>query len=356
MLRDALDDMKQARRLPEIVGERCVHAHIETARCRRCVDACPRAAWQLDDDMLGMDVARCDGCGLCVPACPEGALVLDLTLPLRDWQGQGIAAGACECAGLSAADGILPCLHALGLSDLLRLYRQGVGSLVVASGDCARCERTPRVTLDDVLRKANRLLMSRELPLMRLIRVSPSRWRALVERFGPRAQGPDCDRRGFLLRALRGGVRGGARIAGMLSTEPAAFVPPGTLLPGLAAQHLLPVVPRIDGKRCDGCDACARLCPHGAISLDGEQAGESAYRVEAARCTGCGICMDVCEREAVDLAYLAPVHQHTVTLRAARCRRCGADFHMPAARTDTGELCRICARVNHQRNLFQVVD
>ena len=75
MLKDLCDDIEREIALPKLFGERCVHALSATASCKACVDVCPEDAWLLDDEALGLDTERCDGCGLCAAACPERAIV-----------------------------------------------------------------------------------------------------------------------------------------------------------------------------------------------------------------------------------------------------------------------------------------
>ncbi|MCU0933369.1 MAG: 4Fe-4S binding protein, partial [Thiobacillaceae bacterium] len=89
----------EAHALPELDGARCVHAAIETATCRACVEACPRGAWRLDDAALELDASQCDGCGLCVPACPGRAIALPLTLAIRPVAGTTAVLAACDHAG-----------------------------------------------------------------------------------------------------------------------------------------------------------------------------------------------------------------------------------------------------------------
>jgi len=345
------ENVKQTLRSPGIVEERCVHSRIENATCQRCVDACPRDAWRLDDEMLGIDSDRCDGCGLCAPVCPEAALVHDHRLLSRHWKGRRLALGACERADVREPEGVVPCLHALGLTDLLMLRDQGCTTLMVLPGDCDGCDRQPVTRLEDRIYQVNRLLMSRSLPLVRLQVARPAQWRALLQETGSKERGLRRGRRDFLGGSVR---RRLAAIEGI--ANPDECRPPGRLLPGAAPDDLMPVVPVIDAGRCDGCDACANLCPHGAVSLREPEAGRLVYRVEPADCTGCGVCVDVCECDAIRLSSMAPAHRLAVGLRSARCGRCGVSFHRPEHRGADDALCRICARVDHHRNLYQVFD
>ena len=355
MLHDFLESVSQELRLPRIVGERCVHALVDNASCSRCVEACPQHAWLLDDEMLGIDTARCDGCGLCAPACPEGALVHEHRLLIRYWNNRRIAVGACERAGLDDTTGVIPCLHSLGLSELLELYWQGCTSLVTSAGDCNDCERKSAVRLDTVLQQVNKMLMSRELPLMQLQSLPPGQWMALINKTLSEARGRGVSRRGFLSQAVKGGALGSARLTGITHADSTAFLPPGERLPASTAGDLMPFVPCIDTARCNGCDACAKLCPHEAISLDIDE-NTACYRMAARSCTGCRICSDVCEQQAIFIAHNTPAHQTTVNMYTGRCTRCGATFHTPTEGSDNPEVCRICSRVNHHQNLFQVLD
>ena len=355
MLHDVLEHAKQELRLPRIIGERCVHARIENASCTRCVEACPRNAWLLDDEMLSIDTGQCDGCGLCAPACTEGALAHEHQLLVRYQRDRRVALGACERAGLDDTTGVIPCLHSLGLSDLLQLYKQGCTSIMATCGDCNDCGRKPAARLETVMRHVNSILMSRELPLMRLQTLPPGHWLTLLEQTCSEESSRRFSRRGFLGQAVKGGFLGGVRLAGLSPPDQDEFMPPGKLLPVGSVGGLMPAVPFIDTTRCSGCDACANLCPHGAISLDTDEY-TACYNIDARNCTGCGICGDVCEQQAVSVTYMAPSYQTTVKLRPARCKRCGVAYHPPAEQHDDTGLCRICTRVNHHRNLFQVFD
>ncbi|HPR05596.1 MAG TPA: 4Fe-4S dicluster domain-containing protein, partial [Denitromonas sp.] len=63
---DLRSEVRSACLGPDVDPGRCIHTHAEVGSCRRCVDACPAAAWMLDDEQLAIDASACDGCGLCV--------------------------------------------------------------------------------------------------------------------------------------------------------------------------------------------------------------------------------------------------------------------------------------------------
>ncbi len=54
----------------------------------------------------------------------------------------------------------------------------------------------------------------------------------------------------------------------------------------------------VDGNRCEGCGACERVCPFGAIEVDPEQ---KTAIVNDALCKGCGVCAASCRSNAINL-------------------------------------------------------
>ncbi|WP_029009841.1 4Fe-4S binding protein [Azospirillum halopraeferens] len=346
--------------LPRLHAERCVHRIAAVATCRACADACPRGAWSVDDGGVSLDAARCDGCGLCVPACPEGVIATPHR-PVRRRDAAGpLAMAACGQSGLAngreGVVGVLPCLNAIGLADLIALYGAGVRRLVVTGGDCAACPTgcSTAVRLDTAVAELNRLLDGRGLPPLALRRRSPTPWRAQL-RFDTEPDGGPDGAPGIGRRAL---LR-------MVAAPPAADPPPAA---GRAPARLLPPpapgrtddtvpwpwVPSLDAARCTACGACARLCPHGAIRLDPDP---PAFHLEPADCTGCCLCTDVCTEDAVILERLAPRRQTTLPLERHRCRACGVEELSPAARPAAADgLCRICRTTRRTARLFQVLD
>ncbi|MEA3409945.1 MAG: 4Fe-4S binding protein [Pseudomonadota bacterium] len=356
MLQELIDKAREEFKLPGIDSGRCVHALVESASCRACVDACPRGAWRLDDESLGIDTACCDGCGLCVPVCPEGALSHDYAPAPRHWKGRPLAYAACERTGPAGSTGVIPCLHAIGLQTLLRLHRDGHRTLIIAAGDCEDCPRGITTRLNQRVDSLNAMLDSRGMPRMALRLLPGDKWRAMFAGSNPGDTGHRTGRRSFLRRVAGRGVAQGMKTAGIGESGDETYRPPSTLLPRASANDVLVCVPTIRPDHCNGCDACARLCPHHAIEIQDEDDRGVAYRIHAERCTGCGICHDACDREAVFVERDIPQTQLRVKLGRGRCRSCGAPYHLPVAAAGADTLCRICARTNHNRNLYQVLD
>ena len=348
--------VREATNLPAVVAGRCVHTRIETASCRACVDACPQHAWVIDDEQLGIDAERCDGCKLCVAACPEGAVQAPVEPALRDTPGGGAALLACRPSGVTTDEGLVPCVHALGLASLLDLYLGGVRTLIICTADCDDCGRGSVTRLQERIERANGLLSARELPTIRIEQVSGDAWPQRLTRDLAPARGPDLNRRQFLRRATRGVLAGYRQSQGQDPALEQTPEPPGQMLPARSAGQPVPFAVAIDSGRCNACHACANLCPHAAISLQRDEPGViRGYRLSADACTGCGICRDVCDQGAVTIHPWSVPPATTVELAQHRCRACGSLFELPAQHADS-TLCRICTRHNHHTLLYQVLE
>lgn len=55
-----------------------------------------------------------------------------------------------------------------------------------------------------------------------------------------------------------------------------------------------PPRPHVDQSLCASCGVCMRVCPAGAISMDGPFAV-----IDQQRCVGCGVCIRACPRGAI---------------------------------------------------------
>ncbi|NJO15967.1 MAG: 4Fe-4S binding protein [Thioploca sp.] len=352
MLEELRTHLQQELRIPTIRSERCVHAHIETASCRACVESCPQQAWHLDDNSLGIDIEACDGCGLCAPVCPQGAILHAHEPLLRQLNQTVVALAACEHTQLNG-EGIMPCLHALGLHDLLKLYRQGVRGLMTSMGDCTPCSRqVNRTHLAEALTTVNAALTQRHYPTFTYQELPAEAWQTQRQQLTPPLSQQQLSRRHFLRRGLQNAVQETLRWQGLLPQDSEKFLPPGTLLPKTPEPANLPYVPQIDSSRCDGCDACFNVCPHEVLFLDIDN---PQYVIVAEQCTGCQICVDVCKPQAIHIEqWIIPPVTH-LPLHYQQCRRCGVPFHRPIDYVANQNLCHICNQVNHHRNLFQVI-
>ena len=334
---------------PRITAARCVAVTIAGARCAACVDACPRAALELGISadrrarVLHLDATLCDGCDLCFPACPTNALA-------RASEPSGLRAGpdlflACDALPPDdevAATARIACVDAIAMADLASWRRSGVARLLTPRVECERCargparldeERGPARRLETTVADHDTLARSRGLPSLCLETLAPAEWTERA-RAATRAVGePEPARRAFLRRIL-------TVVDATTSTEQEPRCAFGvSLAPSgrpMVETALAAVAPTIDTARCDGCDACLRLCP--AQVFDRVDGG---IRVTPTACTGCGVCRDVCDREAVTLAAPAGAVPRLFEQEIVACRECGHAFARETAAATS--LCRVCA-------------
>lgn len=319
--------------LPSIDGGACAHGRLAQARCSACTDGCPRGALEMTAEGLGLDPAACTGCGACVAACPQRAVVLEGLGEIRPDPPNG----GPEVALVCPRRGPGPCLQALGLETLARLWLHGVRRIVALTGDCAACPDGDGLPVAAHAATLNALLADRGLPPLRL---DPD---ATFSRRMPRLTAEPAPRRGR--RAFLGlGPAADSRTPALARLQ--SLGPP-------EARHAF--APRIDPTRCTGCDACLRICPADVLSLIKDDRGELLYGAVPSECTGCGMCEDVCGSEAMTIERLAPARPGPA-LAGFRCRGCGVEVHVPSGGPwDGGGLCPVCARTGHHRRLFQVL-
>lgn len=340
---------------------RCVHARIETASCRACVEVCPRRAWRLEDDGLNLSGSDCDGCGLCVSACPTRAISGSAWMPARQWiGGQDVLMVACDRAIPEGEDGHIPCLHAIGIHELLHHWQKGERIWLASAGDCDRCERGQGERLATRFDHLNNLFQARGRHQTLLKHVPTDQWRRLRQLGNADSRQARDHRRGFLSRLVHRPVpvlAGGKPLEGDGYPDSA----PGEYLPGNGP---LPWTMQLDATVCVACHACIEVCPAQALGLEGGVQGNAVsrafcYRLEHSKCVGCGLCVDVCDTHAIALRPWSRPDQALMLLHESTCGTCGVRFLIPTGRmsADAGaDVCWVCARKRHGPRLFQVLD
>jgi len=342
--------------LPEMLSERCVHSLIGGASCRACIDACPRQAWVMDDEALGLAIDLCDGCGLCAPVCPEQAISVKKTPFLKLWKKSESAFFACEISGVESKLGVLPCLHSIGYRDILELYQLGVRTVALSAGNCQECVRGNGVQLSRRIETLNRVLGTTDSPPVIARSLTSDDWRELQQELPDIESGPRLSRRVFFSSLITVNENADSKVSELLGRQHTGFKLLGDLLPDRSESAPWPSVPSIDGALCTGCDTCVKLCPHSAILVT-ELEGQPCYRLEPGRCSGCRICVDVCEHAAVSVGNWVVQREPVVPLVELNCVVCGVRFHQPKKMSNSLEkCCPICTYHNHRKKLFQVID
>lgn len=122
-----------------------------------------------------------------------------------------------------------------------------------------------------------------------------------------------------------------------------------------APQVRFAAVPRIDPRRCTGCDACLNVCPHEVLTQINDKNGKPHYATEAANCDACGLCVGVCASSAIDLDCMT-FEPSKIPLRHWTCRACGVSVHAPERNEGEDDgYCEICRGNGHHKKLFQVL-
>ncbi|AXS84107.1 4Fe-4S dicluster domain-containing protein [Marinobacter sp. Arc7-DN-1] len=326
--------------LPELRNSRCVRYRFRYSQCSDCADNCPSEALTLGEEGVELDATRCSSCGLCVAACPVGAF-RQPTFPTAALAkpAEKRLSVACKPSG-EKGDLLIPCLGDIEPALLASLSLRKIAVTLRGAGHCAECAYAPqgaevlRILLEGMQALAESASTQSTLPV-------------LSESVG--GSGYRADRRQFFRRFSNRAVEN-FRAEDSLEVVPQQairaaphFVPARRKLAetvleqlgGIDAASPLPalfgvaVVTPIAG-RCTGCEACARVCPTGALKID-ETENRWVLRFDAARCVGCGVCIEACGAQALQIEprwYPGPVEPDSPLHELGRCRceSCGRFF------------------------------
>jgi formate hydrogenlyase subunit 6/NADH:ubiquinone oxidoreductase subunit I len=291
---------------------RCLRMRYAASACRRCSAACPPGALDLEGG-IAIRRERCTGCLTCSTVCPSGALEssADSERLIADFARHALPVFVVGCVRSRACHHRLPCLGMLSAEHLVALYASSSLRVQLDATACAGC---PASAMLEAL--AARLLEPAEAgglvlgDAIRLVRH--------VQELD--FQEDPLDRRSFFSSLKKRTVRS---IAASLSPAPGPVraTSYGEKTVPTRRRLLLAAVQRLSGEErrgveeafrfaaafddsCDGCMACARACPTGALAEPAvEDAGSASLpHFEVDRCTGCRLCEEFCLSTALTIS------------------------------------------------------
>jgi len=346
--------MPEALRLvPELAVERCTRYRYRYSACSRCADQCPHQALTPGEDGVRLDPVRCQGCALCDAACATGVFKapnLSLAVPSDPSVRQiSIACVPSEQPG----DVRVPCLGALTPAPLAGLGQRGFAVTLRGSAHCERCPNAPQGAARlEALLEALASVPAGPGPIEgETLPRAP--WLTPILDDERSRQGLDrrrAERRHFFRGLLARGIEAATEDAKPSAEVPAMAIRAAALqVPSrrrlgetLWRRHGDPALEdplagltwglgwvEVGPNPCTGCEACARVCPTGALKVsEADQQWELIH--SAAQCVGCGVCTEACHAGAIALHHgrpaAAPDWSLLHRMRRFRCERCGRYF------------------------------
>lgn len=355
---------------PRLQESRCARFRFRYSECSRCADACPHEAITLDDVGARVNPARCQDCALCVDACHTSALESASYAPIEMLR-QAIKGGAwaVSCAPSGArADAVVPCLGAIGPVILAYLARRGIALRLRGNWHCAACPHGAKgvARLEANLRAVTALRDAAQHPgdgawvLPAVDQPAPNE----ISKGARHVQHHGSSRR-LLFRSLVTRIADpaipGAGTA-MAPREPskairagAWFVPEqrellqivcrrSDALPvKLPADEVLPLMELALKPGCTTCEACFRVCPTGALTIE-ENPEDWALTFQADRCVACGVCLEACQPRVLEAKAEVDARPDRAAVQLLgrvkqRCARC--DRYFPSLSAE--EYCPVCS-------------
>lgn len=315
---------------------------------------------------MEIDTARCHNCALCASACLTGTFQSD-SLPRMDLLKQMVKAQhwsfACAPSGCEG-DALVPCLGALDPVILAYLAGRGIAVELRGGEHCQECVHAPQGSAQLDL-NLDGFAVLRET-------FGDGKWapvgvfRTQTQMSPSDSDKPQVARRQFFRRVFGRAadtlVRAGDNEP--VSVPARAIRAAAPLLPmqrellqllwprGVEAALEMPVHPALPMAQlvvapgCMACEACARVCPTGALQIY-ESTQSWTLVFQFARCVGCEVCLEACQPGVLygrdPIAFTASQQpsaiQPLTTVPQRRCERCGR-FYIAQGKADT---CQVCA-------------
>lgn len=293
---------------------RCLRVRFNGSDCSHCQAVCPTAAIALEQG-LKLDSERCTGCLLCTSVCPTGALELSADFLACVAQLSKVPEPVLGCCRTKEqANGWLACLGGLSDEHLLYLTHHLSGTLILNLSRCTECPN-------------NSMLPFLQVRLATITAGGSCIIKAVDTAEAVRHRDENVDRRSFF-KSFRSSLFQTAAVvmtAGAQETErrsdyTAKRVP--------ARRELLKRIEKkvdqakrndlenrfsgrvIFAETCSACQACAAVCPTGALRKNHEHP-DNAPIFTATDCTSCGLCVEFCQDHGCCFSDPARAIPHT---------------------------------------------
>lgn len=283
---------------------RCLRMRYGESRCSHCIDICPHGAVTLENG-LTITAELCHGCLLCTTVCPSGALEPQYdfrpVLALLSRSPEAVLG----CSGTKElSNATLPCLGGLSEEHLFTLCHSMTGKLTLNLSHCSDCpngsittyllQRLAALSASALLENGCAIGMAESTAEIHYSDESVNR-RNFFKSFRNSIFKQATD----ILSTTKQQTQRRTEYAGKRVPNRRALL--NSMRDGLTQELKIRLQNHFDRNahfedRCTGCQACAAICPSGALKAEHP---ETAPAFEQALCTGCGLCEEFCSEGAL---------------------------------------------------------